>query len=85
MSLTGRRNEVGWRLDLGVNPVDAHAPSALAIRLEAVLTAGRAFVTLEMAVSARETAGARARRFGRLALGLGGRRVACIWLLDVVL
>ena len=61
-----------WGLDLGVDPVDAHALSAFSVRLETVLAAGRAFVTLQMAVSAREAAGAGSRRLARLWLSLGG-------------
>ena len=58
-------------LDLGINPVDSHALSAFSIRLETVLAAGRAFVALQMAVSAREAASAGSRRLARLGLYLG--------------
>ena len=86
-SLTGGRHEVWWSFDLGVDPVDAHPLLTLSVRLQAVLTAGRAFVALQMAVSTRQTAGAGSRRLARLALWLGGRCVLRdgILVLDIAL
>lgn len=75
-ALTGRRDEVRRGLDLGIDPIDPHALSAFSIRLETVLAAGRAFIALQMAVSAREAAGAGSRRLARLGLSLGGRGVS---------
>lgn len=87
IGLTGGRNEVWWGLDLGVDPVDTHTLSALAIRLQAVLAAGRALVALEMTVAAREAAGTGSGRLAGLPLGLRGRGVLCdgLGLLEVVL
>lgn len=66
-------NEVGGALAGRVEEVELLAPAALALRFGAVVARRLALVALEMALSARQAAGARA-----LGLGLGGAVVVSL-------